>query len=642
MKRGWLLFSVITLTFTMLLFSCTNKVNLGKVSEVKLLVESNVAVEKYVVNIEDLKGNTLVSETFEPRFEPRFEITLTGLDIPSGEYKIVLRGLVAETPVVVEEMKAKLEPGVNSVPFVMSVKATLDVEYYSRAKMFKAYFDGDKIVLRYKKEPGVSYSFFALVSDYTSADESWLPLDSSTGWQEYVEDGYNYIRIPIRNGRIEYRDGKNRRVKMLPVERIVLFGVNTVKDGKPSGISPAPIIESQVKLPKPIRSTPAVWKNLDDPALGDEYGIYVFTTSDDGVLRVFGYKNGKLEELDSQRIGCFGLMSPVVEEDIYLGRRFVNVYVAGYNPETNKSTLYKFTFDPYTYRKLRNTGDETIDGRVESTPVFVNEHLFVATYDGKAYVIRPTDMSRISGPINLGNRAIVTSPAVVGNDVYVLAPSEAGNTVTLKVVKVNLDEPFNPIASTITSETIFFRGSPFFANATASSPAVNGNKIYFGTMDGILYEIAGNQVKRFNLTLGRIDSSPVIDEDGNIYVGTDAGYVVKINPNLPENNAVVWKYYTGNDVRGVRDSVRSTPLLANDGILYVGSFEGYIYALRQSDGQIIWRYQTTDRVWGSPTLIPGEGKLLVGGHDGELFVIRVEATDLKGIWPKFRQNYLNK
>ena len=640
MKKSLLLISVSVLVLLGLLFSCTNKVVEGVVSELKLTVQSNIEVDKYVLSIEDKNGSALFKKEFDVKFEPRMELRAEGLNLKAGEYKIVVVGLANNTPVVSSEMVKRLEPGLNSETFVLSVQATLDVEYYSRAEHFKPYIENNQLVLRYKPEDGATYKFYALVSAIGNPEETWIPLDGASGETEETSGEYKFKKIPITDDKIEFKDSKGRVTRILPVEQIKLVGVNVTKDGKPSGICPAPIIEQEIELGGRVRSTPAVWQNPDDSK------IYVFTTADDGKLRVFEYKDGELEERDSQYVGCFGLMSPVVDEEIHEDRHYVNVYVAGnYNESTGMSTVYKYTFDPVTHKKLVLTGSEDVDGKVESTPVFVNGHLFVTTYAGKGYVIRPTDMSKVGDPLNLGNERIVTSPAAVDNNVYVIAPDydSAQDKIFLKLIKVDLSNPLVPDTETIMNRESFYRGSTDAVNkaATASSPAYDNvdKTIYFGSMDGVVYKVDtnNNTASTFNLTLGRIDGSPVIDNDGNIYVGTDAGYVVK----LDSNGDIKWKYYTGNDVRGKRDAVRSTPLLGSDGLLYVGSYDGYIYALRQIDGQIVWRYQAMDRVWGSPTLLPEEGKLLVGGHDGKLYMIRVTANNIQGRWPKWKNNLLN-
>jgi len=71
-----------------------------------------------------------------------------------------------------------------------------------------------------------------------------------------------------------------------------------------------------------------------------------------------------------------------------------------------------------------------------------------------------------------------------------------------------------------------------------------------------------------------IQSSPAIASDGTIYVGSDDHYLYAINP----NGTLKWKYQTGNFVTPSPD-IASSPAIASDGTIYVGSWDGYLYAI---------------------------------------------------------------
>ena len=59
---------------------------------------------------------------------------------------------------------------------------------------------------------------------------------------------------------------------------------------------------------------------------------------------------------------------------------------------------------------------------------------------------------------------------------------------------------------------------------------------------------------------GVVGSSPAIASDGTIYVGSEDSKLYAINP----NGTLQWAYTTGG-------SVYSSPALASDGTIYVGS-----------------------------------------------------------------------
>lgn len=71
---------------------------------------------------------------------------------------------------------------------------------------------------------------------------------------------------------------------------------------------------------------------------------------------------------------------------------------------------------------------------------------------------------------------------------------------------------------------------------------------------------------------------------------------------------VLWRFQTGG-------AVRSTPALA-DGVLYVGSSDGLLYALDTESGRIIWSFDADAPVATSPA-VAGE-VILVSGRDGVL------------------------
>ena len=66
-----------------------------------------------------------------------------------------------------------------------------------------------------------------------------------------------------------------------------------------------------------------------------------------------------------------------------------------------------------------------------------------------------------------------------------------------------------------------------------------------------------------------VDSSPLVDARGYIYVGADDGYVYALEP--AQGNKL-WQVPTGG-------AVTSSPALSSYGTLLVGSNDGYMYAL---------------------------------------------------------------
>ena len=82
--------------------------------------------------------------------------------------------------------------------------------------------------------------------------------------------------------------------------------------------------------------------------------------------------------------------------------------------------------------------------------------------------------------------------------------------------------------------------------------------------------------------------------DGVVYVGSNNGNVYALNAST---GALLWSYATG-------AYVSSSPAVANR-VVYVGSADNSVYALNASTGALLWSYITRGFVAGSPALSNG-------------------------------------
>ncbi|MDJ0985785.1 MAG: PQQ-binding-like beta-propeller repeat protein [Desulfobacterales bacterium] len=102
--------------------------------------------------------------------------------------------------------------------------------------------------------------------------------------------------------------------------------------------------------------------------------------------------------------------------------------------------------------------------------------------------------------------------------------------------------------------------------------------IYIGSNDNNVYAINpdGTQKWVFTGASGDIISSPAVDpNDGTVYVGSNDNNVYAINPATGNQK---WVFATGGDVR-------SSPAIASDGTIYVASNDGVLYALNSAQRQ---------------------------------------------------------
>jgi outer membrane protein assembly factor BamB len=108
-------------------------------------------------------------------------------------------------------------------------------------------------------------------------------------------------------------------------------------------------------------------------------------------------------------------------------------------------------------------------------------------------------------------------------------------------------------------------------------------------------------------------SSPAIAPDGTIYVGSQDNYVYAVNP----DGTLKWRFLTG----GV---VRSSPAIAPDGTIYVGSYDNRLYALNP-DGLVKWSYLTGGNVPSSPA-IAADGTIIFGSSDNHIYALNPDST----------------
>lgn len=89
---------------------------------------------------------------------------------------------------------------------------------------------------------------------------------------------------------------------------------------------------------------------------------------------------------------------------------------------------------------------------------------------------------------------------------------------------------------------------------------------------------------------------------------------------VPSNPAVKWR-------RKTEGPVRSSPVVV-DGVVYFGSCDGSVYALRAADGDEIWRHDTDGPVTGSAAVV--DGVVYVASQDGAAYAL--EAKTGRRVW----------
>lgn len=156
--------------------------------------------------------------------------------------------------------------------------------------------------------------------------------------------------------------------------------------------------------------------------------------------------------------------------------------------------------------------------------------------------------------------------------------------------------------------------------AVISSPVIDGNTVYVASLDSGLYaiDLSTGKAKWTFGTFGSIRSTVCIEQNQLFLLGGDT-YLYCLNKNT---GAELWRFRTFNGYMGDRrydwaDYYHSSPVISN-GIVYFGS-GNTLYAVKISTGDIVWYYQTGDVVHTVPSVY--KEKIFVGSFDGHVYAL---------------------
>jgi outer membrane protein assembly factor BamB len=158
-----------------------------------------------------------------------------------------------------------------------------------------------------------------------------------------------------------------------------------------------------------------------------------------------------------------------------------------------------------------------------------------------------------------------------------------------------------------------------------SSAAITatGSRIYVGCDDRRLYALQDNNTQADTIwtfyTGSSIASSPALDASGNIYFGDDSGNVTSLSP----SRQIRWRKHLGTDIS-------SSPTLTSD-LVYVGTYNRYLFALDINTGNTIWQFIANDAIRSTP-VIGTDGAIYFGCNDGKLYALTT-AGSLKPGFP---------
>lgn len=299
----------------------------------------------------------------------------------------------------------------------------------------------------------------------------------------------------------------------------------------------------------------------------------------------------------------------------------------------------------------RVLGREFSEG-IDATPaVGADGTIYVGSYDGRFHAVSPTDGAR-KWSVDTGTFVVSSAAIAADGTIYfgagdgkLRAVSPTGTVKWTFAAGDWIDSspaigPDGAIYFGSRDRSLYAvnpDGTRRWQFATGgrvdSSPAIGSDgTIYVGSADQRLYAVAPDGTKRWELiTNGEILASPVLGADGTVYVAAvdQAFYAVDA-----ADGSVRWKRtFSANSV--------SSAAVRGDGAIIFADDDCKVRALNPRDGSDLWTFDTEapgyDYIESSPLVAP-DGSIYVGSSDGMLYRINGSGSPLSlaSNWPSFR------
>ena len=153
-----------------------------------------------------------------------------------------------------------------------------------------------------------------------------------------------------------------------------------------------------------------------------------------------------------------------------------------------------------------------------------------------------------------------------------------------------------------------------FGEVSLKSVAIDDtNHIIFGTEKGNVYKVKlepnGTITTLWKVPVSSsINSSPVIDSKGFIYIGDEEGFLSKLNPST---GAILWKF-------NAKAPIRSTPAISNFESINFATQIGTVFSL-DVDGKLRWKYTAGAPI--SANILYIDNMLYLGTEEGDMIAL---------------------
>lgn len=153
------------------------------------------------------------------------------------------------------------------------------------------------------------------------------------------------------------------------------------------------------------------------------------------------------------------------------------------------------------------------------------------------------------------------------------------------------------------------------SGSIGSTVKIYDNKIYFGACDKHIYclTLDGDLVWKFRA--GDVVVAPPEIKDGVIFIGSFDGHMYALDAKTGE---LIWRFRVGGKIISGAAVV--------DNYVYFGSFDKHLYKLT-TDGDLKWRFRTGSLIWNVPAIV--NDKVFFGSHDRYFYCL---SDDGKVLW----------
>ncbi|MCS7258853.1 MAG: PQQ-binding-like beta-propeller repeat protein [candidate division WOR-3 bacterium] len=169
------------------------------------------------------------------------------------------------------------------------------------------------------------------------------------------------------------------------------------------------------------------------------------------------------------------------------------------------------------------------------------------------------------------------------------------------------------------------------------SPSIGPDgTIYLGATNGFIYAITKKGRLKWKIPTPEEDAirtAIVIDRNNTLYVGDEGGifYIKRQGEEIKQLYETDY-YIFGS---GAIDSL---------GNIYFVSDDGYLYALR-SDGKLLYKWQiaedSKELMYSPSPIIADDGTIYIGSWEGQLYALNGFAPAMSGCWSQVRSNKRN-